>query len=123
LIGAVAGVVCFYAVALKNRMGWDDALDVWGVHGVGGFIGIILLGVFASTAWNPASNGGVDGLLRGGAEFFGKQLAAVAISSIWAGAATFGMLVGRSGRTASALGPTRRHVRGRAPRAPTAPSA
>src|SRR5450631_4640370 len=49
LIGAVSGVVCFGAVALKNRLNWDDALDVWGVHGVGGLLGIILLGVFAST--------------------------------------------------------------------------
>ena len=42
LIGIVAGVVCFYAVALKNKLRWDDALDVWGVHGVGGFLGIVL---------------------------------------------------------------------------------
>ena len=62
LIGIVAGVVCYYAVALKNRLGWDDALDVWGVHGVGGFLGIVLLGVFATTAFNPA---GADGLLAG----------------------------------------------------------
>src|SRR5712671_3636836 len=45
LIGVIAGVVCFYAVALKNRLGWDDALDVWGVHGVGGFLGIILCSI------------------------------------------------------------------------------
>src|SRR4051812_18325423 len=70
LIGLIAGVVCFYAVALKNKLKWDDALDVWGVHGVGGFIGIILLGIFASTQWNSAENGGVDGLLRGGTHFF-----------------------------------------------------
>ena len=38
-IGILAGIVCFYAVALKNRLRWDDALDVWGVHGVGGFLG------------------------------------------------------------------------------------
>src|SRR5205085_2472250 len=50
IIGIVAGVVCYFAVALKNRLGWDDALDVWGVHGVGGFLGIVLLGDFASTA-------------------------------------------------------------------------
>ncbi len=62
LIGIIAGGVCFYAVALKNKLQWDDALDVWGVHGVGGFIGILLLGVFGSTAINPA---GADGLLRG----------------------------------------------------------
>jgi Amt family ammonium transporter len=62
---------------------------VWGVHGVGGFLGIVLLGVFASKAWNP---NGADGLLRGGADFFGKQCAAVAISSIWAFTFTYGML-------------------------------
>ena len=52
VIGIIAGLACYYAVALKNRLGWDDALDVWGVHGVGGVIGIVLLGLFASTAWN-----------------------------------------------------------------------
>ena len=92
LIGCIAGLVCYYAVALKNRLGWDDALDVWGVHGVGGFLGIVLLGIFASTAWNPASSGGVDGLLRGNTPFFLKQLAAVGISSVWAGFVTFAML-------------------------------
>jgi ammonium transporter, Amt family len=92
LIGAIAGVVCFYAVALKNKLAWDDALDVWGVHGVGGFIGIILLGVFASTAWNPASTGGVDGLLAGNSHFFLMQCLAVVISSAWAFAFTLGML-------------------------------
>ena len=78
-----------YAVALKNKLGWDDALDVWGVHGVGGFIGIVLCGVFATTAFNPA---GVDGLLRGNAHFFWIQLLAVMISSAWAFVFTYGML-------------------------------
>ena len=89
LIGVIAGVVCFYAVALKNKLAWDDALDVWGVHGVGGFIGIILSGIFATTAFNPA---GVDGLLRGNSRFFFVQLLAVAISSAWAFVFTYGML-------------------------------
>jgi Amt family ammonium transporter len=89
LIGIIAGVVCYGAVALKNKLGWDDALDVWGVHGVGGFLGVVLLGVFATTAFNPA---GVNGLLAGNAGFLGKQLVAVAISSVWAFAFTFGML-------------------------------
>jgi Amt family ammonium transporter len=89
LIGVLAGGVCYYAVALKNRLGWDDALDVWGVHGVGGFMGIIFLGVFASKGWNPA---GADGLLQGGAGFFVKQCCAVAISSVWAFGFTYGML-------------------------------
>jgi len=91
LIGILAGVVCYYAVALKNHLGWDDALDVWGVHGVGGFIGIIFLGLFANKAWNPTIV--TNGLLTGGGmSFFGKQLAAVAISSVWAFAFTYGML-------------------------------
>jgi Amt family ammonium transporter len=89
LIGLIAGVVCFYAVALKNKLRWDDALDVWGVHGVGGFIGIVLCGIFATTLFNPA---GVDGLLRGNSHFFLIQLAAVAISSVWAFVFTYGML-------------------------------
>jgi ammonium transporter, Amt family len=89
LIGILAGVVCFYAVALKNRLRWDDALDVWGVHGVGGFIGIILCGVLATKAFNPA---GVDGLLNGGTRFFVVQCLAVVISSVWAFVFTYGML-------------------------------
>jgi len=89
LIGIVSGAVCYGAVALKNRLGWDDALDVWGVHGVGGFLGIVMLGVFATTAFNP---NGANGLLAGDASFFFKQLAAVVISSVWAFAFTFGML-------------------------------
>ena len=89
LIGTIAGLVCFGAVALKNRLHWDDALDVWGVHGVGGFLGVVLLGVFATTAFNP---NGVNGLLAGDATFLFKQLVAVAISSVWAFGFTYGML-------------------------------
>jgi Amt family ammonium transporter len=89
LIGLIAGVVCFYAVALKNKLGWDDALDVWGVHGVGGFLGIVLLGAFATTSFNP---NGVNGLLHGNARFFVIELGAVVISSIWAFVFTLGML-------------------------------
>ena len=89
LIGIMAGVICYYAVALKNKLGWDDALDVWGVHGVGGLIGVVFLGIFASKVWNPA---GSDGLLLGNVGFFGKQCAAVLISSVWAFGFTYGML-------------------------------
>ncbi len=92
LIGVIAGVVCYYAVRLKNRLRWDDALDVWGVHGVGGFLGIVLLGMFASTAWNPASSGGVNGLFAGNPSFFFKQLVAVLMSSVWAFVFTYAML-------------------------------
>ncbi|MCW3478441.1 ammonium transporter [Neisseriaceae bacterium JH1-16] len=89
VIGVVASLVCYYAVALKNKLGWDDALDVWGVHGVGGMLGSILLGVFASKAWNPA---GADGLLNGDSSFLFKQTVAVVISGVWAFVFTYGML-------------------------------
>jgi Amt family ammonium transporter len=90
LIGIISGTVCYFAVSLKNKLQWDDALDVWGVHGVGGMIGIILLGVFASKAVNAA---GADGLLYGGGEFFMKQLVTVVVSSIYAFVFTYVMLI------------------------------
>ena len=89
IIGVVSGAVCYFAVALKNRLRWDDALDVWGVHGVGGALGIVLLGVFGSLAFNPQ---GADGLIAGNSGFFLKQLAAIALSSVWAFGFTYGML-------------------------------
>jgi Amt family ammonium transporter len=90
LIGIAAGLVCYYAVQFKNKMHWDDALDVWGVHGVGGVLGTILLGVFAAKTVNPA---GTDGLILGGAGFFGKQLIAVTGAAIYAFVFTYVMLV------------------------------
>jgi Amt family ammonium transporter len=89
IYGILSGLICYSAVAIKNKAGWDDALDVWGVHGVGGFLGIVLLGVFASTAWNP---NGADGLLLGGVGFFGKQVTAAVVCSLWAFIFTYGML-------------------------------
>ncbi len=95
VIGIISGVVCYYAVAIKNKLQWDDALDVWGVHGVGGFIGIVMLGMFATTDFNPVASGGVNGLLSGkpeGPKFFLIQCLAVIISSVWAFVFTYGML-------------------------------
>jgi Amt family ammonium transporter len=92
LIGVASGVVCYYGVALKNILKWDDALDVWGVHGVGGYLGIVMLGVLASTAWNPAASGGVDGLLRGGTHFFLVEWGSVTLAAAWAFFFTLGML-------------------------------
>jgi Amt family ammonium transporter len=89
LIGTISGVVCYLAVSLKNRLKWDDALDVWGVHGVGGVLGTVALGVFASTAVNPA---GADGLLAGNASFFVKEVVAVGVASVVAFGFTYGML-------------------------------
>jgi ammonium transporter, Amt family len=74
---------------LKNKLKLDDALDVWGVHGVGGLAGTILLGIFASKAWNPA---GADGLLLGGGMFFVKECVAVLVSGTWAFVFTVVML-------------------------------
>lgn len=88
-IGIIAGIVCYLAIALKTRLAWDDALDVWGVHGVGGVLGIVLLGLFASTRFNPA---GPDGLFAGDAGFLGKQVAAALLATGWAMGATVGML-------------------------------
>jgi Amt family ammonium transporter len=74
IIGVVAGVLCFLAVSLKYRFGYDDSLDVIGVHLVGGIVGSILLGVLADTDFNAA---GPEGLIFGGGDFFVKQVVAV----------------------------------------------
>ena len=89
LIGIIAGIICYYAVELKNKLHWDDALDVWGVHGVGGLTGVILLGILASTAINPA---GADGLIYGGTHFFFVEAGAVIFASIYAFVLSYVML-------------------------------
>jgi len=88
-IGIASGIICYIAVNLKNRMKWDDALDVWGVHGVGGFIGVIMLGVFATTTVNA---GGADGLLYGNTTFFLKETIAVIGAAVYAFIFTYVML-------------------------------
>lgn len=62
IIGLAAGVLCYLAVLMKNRLGYDDALDVVGVHGIGGLWGALATGLFASTVVNPD---GADGLFYG----------------------------------------------------------
>ena len=89
IIGILAGIVCYSAVNLKNRLRWDDALDVWGVHGVGGAFGVVLLGIMASKAVNHL---GADGLIFGGSSFFVKQVLTIVGSSIYAFGFTFVML-------------------------------
>jgi len=76
-IGAIAGAVCYLAISLKFRMGYDDALDVVAVHLVGGLIGSILLGLFADAAVNPAGKDGV--FFGGGWHLFREQVLAVAV--------------------------------------------
>ena len=85
LIGFLASMVCFICVALmKPKFGYDDSLDVFGVHGVGGILGTLAVGIFASKAVNPA---GADGLLNGNPKQFVIQLTAVVITIAY----TFGM--------------------------------
>ncbi len=89
IIGILAGIVCFSAITFKNRQKWDDALDVWGVHGVGGMLGVVSLGIFASTAVNAR---GANGLIFGGLGFFSVQLLAIVIAVVWAFVFTYVML-------------------------------
>ena len=79
VIGAAAGVICYTAVVLKGRFGYDDSLDVFGVHGIGGTIGALLTGVFASAAW-----GGTDGLFYGNPAQFGIQALSVVATMTYA---------------------------------------
>ena len=89
IIGLAAGAVCYYAVVFVQRMDWDDAVDVWAVHGVGGLLGSILVGVFASKAVNPA---GADGLLSGNVHFFAWQVLATVVAAGYAFGVTYGLL-------------------------------
>jgi Amt family ammonium transporter len=89
LIGLGAGIVCYSAVALRDKMKWDDALDVWAAHGVGGLLGTILLGVFAYESVNPA---GANGLAAGNSAFFGKQVAAALLIAAYAFVVTWVIL-------------------------------
>src|SRR5207302_9418233 len=75
--GLGAGVICYAAVRMKRRFGYDDALDVVGVHGVGGTWGALATGLFASIAVNPA---GANGLFYGNPAQLLVQLVAVASS-------------------------------------------
>jgi Amt family ammonium transporter len=93
IIGIVAGVACYLAVQLKNKMKWDDALDVWGVHGVGGFIGTILLGVFAYAGTNAVTGQAYSGLIYGDFSFFMKQVITVVAASAYAFIFTYIMLI------------------------------
>ena len=78
IFGLVAGVGCYFLIGLKNKLGYDDSLDVVGVHGGGGIIGGLLLGLFAdNSAINSEPGGFQDGVFFGGGELFIDQLAAM----------------------------------------------
>ena len=88
-IGLIAGAICYFACSIKFRFRYDDALDVVGVHLVGGIVGSLLLGFFADAAFNPAvTHEGV--FVSGGSwELMGDQLIAVASTIVWSGVLTF----------------------------------
>jgi Amt family ammonium transporter len=88
-IGLAAGALCYKAVLLKERFGYDDTLDAFGVHGVGGILGALLVGVFAQKSMNSA---GADGLLAGNPWLLVKQLAGVVAAGAYSAALTWAIL-------------------------------
>jgi ammonium transporter, Amt family len=98
VIGVVAGLLCFWAcTSLKQRFKYDDSLDVFGVHGVGGMTGTLLAGIFAT-----ASIGGSSGLLEGNPKLVLTQLFGIAVTFVWSAGATYALL-----KLVSALTPLR----------------
>ena len=90
-IGAIAGIICMLAaVSMKPKLGYDDSLDAFGVHGIGGFVGAILTGVFASSA----IYGGDGGLLEGNAGQVWTQFVGTLATIAWSGLASFVILKG-----------------------------
>ncbi|MGE5627681.1 MAG: ammonium transporter [Solirubrobacterales bacterium] len=87
IIGVLSAVVCYIAVQMRTFHKLDDALDVWGVHGVGGLLGSILVGVFANSAVN-----GISGLVYGDTHQLMVQLFGVAVTGIYAFVVTMGLL-------------------------------
>jgi Amt family ammonium transporter len=95
VIGLLAGAICFWACTkLKQMFGYDDSLDVFGVHGVGGFTGTLLTGVFATAAvsMGPDLPAGAPGLLEGNARQVLIQFYGVVVTLVWSGVMTFVLL-------------------------------
>jgi Amt family ammonium transporter len=95
VIGVIAGAVCFYAcTSLKVRFKYDDSLDVFGVHGIGGVTGTLLCGVFAAAAITatPDQPAGLPGLLEGNPKQLLLQAYGVVITTLWCGCATWVLL-------------------------------
>ncbi len=88
LIGIAASIVCFYAIKFRTWMQWDDALDVWGCHGVGGIVGSVLTGVFAAK-----SVGGFSGLIEGNTDQFLANLYGTGIAMAFAFFGTYILLM------------------------------
>jgi Amt family ammonium transporter len=89
IIGLAAGSVCYLALNMKSKFGYDDSLDAFGVHGVGGIIGTLAAGLFAQLMINPS---GANGLFYGNPGLFLTQLLAVSVSVAYAFGMTFILL-------------------------------
>ncbi|MEW6614884.1 MAG: ammonium transporter [Thermodesulfobacteriota bacterium] len=89
IIGFVAGVICYMAVNLKTKLGYDDSLDVVGVHGIGGTWGAIATGLFASKIVNSAGN---NGLLFGNPSLLWDQMISVGAAWVYSFIVTFAIL-------------------------------
>jgi len=89
-IGLITGVICYFAVSVKFRLRYDDALDVVGVHLVGGIVGSLLLGFFADKAVNPAGANGV--FLGGGWSLLGNQFVAVGATLVYSFAVSLALI-------------------------------
>jgi ammonium transporter, Amt family len=95
VIGIIAGAVCFYACTkLKHALGYDDSLDVFGVHGVGGATGTLLTGVFATAALSIGADtpAGLPGLIEGNGKQVLIQLYGIAATIAWSAVGTFVLL-------------------------------
>jgi len=80
IIGLAAGAVCYVSLNMKTKIGYDDSLDAFGVHGVGGVLGTFATGLFASTLINPA---GSNGLLFGSHQLLASQMTAIAVTAVY----------------------------------------
>ncbi len=89
VIGAMAGLVCYGGVMLKARFGYDDALDAFGVHGVGGAFGALATGVFAAKIWGSPSDGVLN---QGGSSALLAQMEGVAAVAIFSAVVSFALL-------------------------------
>ena len=88
VIGVASGVICFvFATSLKRKFGYDDSLDVFGVHGIGGIVGALLTGVFALESF-----GGAPGLIDGNPGQVWSQFIGILATVVWSGVATFVIL-------------------------------
>ncbi|GAA3314543.1 hypothetical protein GCM10020331_007320 [Ectobacillus funiculus] len=87
LIGFIGGAICFWAIfSLKAKLGYDDALDAFGLHGIGGTWGAIATGLFATTSVNPA---GANGLFYGDVSLLWKQIIAIIATYLFVAVVTY----------------------------------